>query len=101
LLLVPPAKQEMVQGVVTSGAFAIGASTLTLTGVNVSGDAAVKIFSSGPVSMGTTFVKNLMKLVGYSSLGTPLTPADAYTAYVSRFGAPVVGDKIFVGVKYV
>lgn len=97
----PPAKLPMVEGVVTAATLAIGAGTLTLTGVDTSTNAAVKVFSSGPVSNGTTFVKNLMRLIGYSSLGAVYAPADGYADYVAKFGAPVTGDKIYIGVKYV
>ena len=96
----PPAKLEMVEGVLTDASLGITAETLTLTGAYTGTDAKVVLSSSGSVSLGTTFVKNLLRQFNYQ-LGSTYVAADAYTAYVARFGDPVIGQKIYIGVKYV
>lgn len=96
----PPAKLEMVQGVIDGATISIGTSEITIGNAYVGADAVTKVFSSGPVSNGTTFVKNLMRQTGFGN--NPVTfDASAYSDYVAKFGAPVVGQKIYVGVKYV
>lgn len=101
LLTLPPAKVDSPEAIVTAAQFDITNTTLTLTGVDPAGSFAIKLFSSGPVSNGTTFVKNLMRMVGYTAMGDNYVPLDGYNAYVAKFGAPVTGQKIYVGVKYV
>ncbi len=96
----PPAKQDMVQGIITEGAISIGGETITLTGAYALANARVMYFASPPVSAGTSFVKNLMRHIG-GNVGNNYSPGDAFENYVERFGTPVLGQKIFVGVKYV
>lgn len=101
LLTSPPAKADMVQGVVTDATFGIGAGTLTVSGIGTAANANVSTYASGPVSEGTTFVKNKMRLIGFSGIGNPYAAVDGYDDYVARFGEPVVGQKIYVGFKYI
>lgn len=99
-LTLPPAKLEMVQGVVTEGVIDIGQAAIDFTGVYAGTDARVMLYSSGPVSDGTKFVKNLMRNF-HNDLASTYTPGDGYNPYVERFGTPAPSQKIFIGVKYV
>lgn len=96
----PPAKLEMVDGVVTAGSIGITAAEIEFTGVYNGTNARQMVFSSGPVSRGTTFVKNLMRHVG-TNTGATFDASGAYTDYVAKFGAPVAGEIVYIGVKYV
>lgn len=58
----------------------------------------VLIYSSGPVTQGTNFVKNKLRLIRYAD-GTNGGVTAFWTQYVARFGAPVVGQKIFVATR--
>lgn len=97
----PPAKLDMVQGVVDDVAINITFASLTGTGLYTGAVAHVKVFSSGPVSAGTTFVKNLMRQVYVAQANSGTFSDDAYTNYVAKYGVPAVGQKIYVGYKYV
>lgn len=96
----PPIKGDMPQGVLTDVSIAITAGTITLTGASTTAGSVVKVFSSGVVSAGTSFVKNLMRQIHFDPADT-YSPTDAYTAYVAKFGTPAVGEKIYVGIKYI
>lgn len=95
-----PAKAEMPDDIVTAAQFGIAATTLTLTGANTDASTQVMLFATPVVTDGTKFVKNrLRNIINFA--GNADSAAADWTAYVNKFGAPSVGDKIFVGVKYV
>jgi hypothetical protein len=90
----------MVQGTLESADIAIGTTAVALFGVYGGADARVMLYGTPPVSAGTTFVKNKLRLI-YTAQGDLYDANDAYTAYVAKFGVPSVGDKVFLGAKYV
>lgn len=96
----PPAKEDIPDSNVVVVAIDTTAQTITPTGLYNGTDATVQYFSSGVVSAGTSFVKNLMRVFGHSN-GAAFHPSTAYTHYVIRFGAPTPGEKIFIGFKIV
>lgn len=96
----PPAKAEIPFSNVSAIAFDISDASITATGLYSGTDAAVIMFSSGPVTSGTTFVKNLMRVVSVTN-GGAYSPTTAYSQYVGRFGIPVAGQKVFIGYKIV
>lgn len=96
----PPAKETLPESNVTAVTFGITATEIDATGLYAGTDFNVLTFSSGPVTQGTTFVKNKMRLINNSD-GAAYSPTGAYASYVSRFGAPVAGDKVFIGYKIV
>lgn len=60
----------------------------------------VAMFATEPLTAGTKFVKNKLRLIDYTS-GASTTSTDFYTAYVARYGTPAVGQNIYVGVKWI
>lgn len=96
----PPAKADLPASNVTAVVFDISDTKIDPTGIYSGTAATVMVYSSGPVSSGTTFVKNLMRVVIHSN-ATAYSPTDTYQAYVNRFGAPVAGQKVYLGFKVV
>lgn len=96
----PPAKVVLPDSNVTLVVMAITAAAITATGLYSGTGFTVETFASGTVTPGTTFVKNLMRRIG-DSAGAAYVPATAYTQYVAKFGAPVAGDKVYIGYKIV
>ena len=99
-LTTPPAKVAMPEDIVTAVAIDITAGDLSLTGA-VS-DANFKIVLSGTpmLSAGTSFVKN--KLRGFDhQVSSTFNDANAYAAYVAKFGAPTAGSNVHIAVQYV
>ena len=96
----PPAVEALPSDIVSAADIAVGAGTITLTGVSTSADVKVAVFATAPQTQGTKFVKNKLRLI-YNPDGDSFVAADAYTAYVNKFGAPAAGDNVFLGVKYI
>lgn len=71
--------------------------------VGYTGDAtgaSVEIWATPPVSAGTSFVKNRLRLTT-TAAGAASGTVDLYDAYIDRFGVPAVGSKVYVGVKVI
>lgn len=71
--------------------------------VTLAGDTTgskLMIFATPPMSQGTKFVKNKLRLIDVQDGGSAGS-FDFITAYASRFGALVAGQNIFVGVRVV
>ena len=99
-LTLPPAKESIPNSNVTAATIDISNTEINPTGIYSGTAATVITYSSGPVSSGTTFVKNLMRMINHSG-GALYSEADTYLAYVQRFGAPIAGQKIYLGFKVV
>ena len=96
----PPAKVVLPSSNVTGIVFSIIGAAITPTGVYSGTGFTVLTFSSGAVSNGTTFVKNLMRLIGDSN-AIAYSSTAAYSQYVAKYGTPVVGQKVYMGYKVV
>ena len=57
----------------------------------------IVIVSTGPVTAGTTFVKNRFRIIEVVTASDPETPVNAFPEYVSRFGSIAPGQKVFFG----
>lgn len=95
-----PAKAEMVQGIVTSAVYGLNSNEITLTGLNDGGVGRFVLSATPILSQGTSFVKNKLRDIYFAVTGSE-DPSEMKDNYDARFGVPVVGDNIFVGIKYV
>lgn len=96
----PPAKVTLPDSNVTAVTFDISDTEIDPTGIYSGTGFTVLTFSSGPVTDGTTFVKNKMRLIGNSG-ALAYSATGAYTQYVAKFGTPVAGEKVYMGYKIV
>lgn len=85
----------------------IDAANYSLVGtsfdVGTLGDATgsfVQAWATPPVSDGTTFVKNRLRMLESIAGGSDAT-LDIYDSYLNRFGAPAVGAKVYVAIRVV
>jgi len=95
-----PAKGELPDAIVTAAEVAIGAGTITLTGVDTDAATQVVVWGTAPLSAGTSVPGSKLRQL-YAVAGDSYTATDAYTAYTDKYGAPSAGDNIFIGVQYV
>lgn len=95
-----PAKIDLPTDQITGVAIAVGAATLTLTGAYTTAGTAVQVFGTTQLSQGTSFVKDKLRQI-YTADAAAVTPADAYAAYVAKFGAPVAGDNVYIAARYI
>lgn len=99
-VVVPPAKQDIPVAVITSAVFGLAAGSLTLAGMTVSATVRTQIFGTPALTQGTSFVKN--KLRQFTSPDASDDDSiQVMDDYVTRFGLPVIGQNIYIGVKYV
>lgn len=97
----PPAKLEMVQGIVSAATVDATANTIDFTGIYAGGDANVMIFATPPLSAGTSYVKNKLRLI-YPTLASSFSDLACYAAYETVFGtSPDASQNIKFGIKYV
>lgn len=99
-LTLPPAKQDMPTDVLTAAAVNTTASSLTLTGANTTAQFYIVVEATPIVPEGMSNVTTKYRKV-YHSLASTYVAADAYAALVDKFGAPTVGGKMFVRIKYI
>lgn len=95
-----PVKAELPTEIVSAATLAIGAGTITLTGMNTDASNRIMLWATAPLSAGTSGAGSKLRLV-YTSLASTYVADDAYDAYVAKFGTPTAGDNIFIGVKNV
>jgi len=99
-LTVAPSTAEIPNVQIVSVLGDVSSETLN---IDTSGDSTgfeVAVYATPRLSQGTSFVKNDLRQITTIE-GTGLANLDAYAAYVARFGAPVVGDNIVLGIKLV
>ena len=97
---VPPVPSEVLSRILSSvTSTAAAALGLVLSG-NVPAGTSVKIFASPPLSAGVSFVKSEYRLITIAA-AADTTPIDVSTEYVAKFGASIVGQKIFARITFV
>lgn len=81
----------------------VGGATITMAPLTSSVNWGIKYWATSRVSAGTNSPgQNKFRLFKAADDSTaPPTPAQLYTAYVARFGAPSVGDTIFIYAQFV
>ena len=96
----PPEKVEI--PVITSlrDEFVIGAKELRLGIANVPVGMALQISATPPMSQGTSFAKNQLRVLGSLTAGA-VDVLDTYIMYFERFGEPALGQNIQVAVRYI
>lgn len=95
-----PAKLPMVDGVISSAIIGIATGEVMLTGAYGGTDANTTVYATGVVGEGISFVKNRFRQI-FSGQDLMNDANAVYAALVSRFGVPVAGDVIWLGVRYV
>lgn len=81
----------------------VGGATITMAPITSSVNWGIKYWATTRVSAGTNSPgQNKFRLFHAVKDSTvPPTPAQLYTAYVNRFGAPSIGDTIFIYAQFV
>ena len=97
---VPPEKMELAPIASVGAELAITAETLTLTIGTIPANHILQVWATPAVSEGVSYVKNKLRVISNVQTGA-VDKGALYAAYVDKFGAPVVGQKIYVGVRYI
>ena len=95
-----PAKLPMVDGVISAASVSISDGEIVLTGAYTGVNARTVLYATGVVGDGISFVKNRFRQI-FTSADIDTDSIAAYNVLVARFGVPVAGDVIWLGVRYV
>lgn len=90
---VPPSPAEIPVITATVASNTAAAQTVGFTPTPVGAGYALIIAATAPVSPGRTFLKNRYRIISVQAAAAT-SPANTYTAYVAKFGAPITGQKI-------
>jgi len=83
---------------VTTAEYEISGTTFSINYLGDTTGSKVLIFATTSLSQGTKFVKDKLRQIGVVNGGTA-GDYNAYTIYNAKFGLPVLGANIYVGVK--
>ena len=98
----PPVADKVGNMVDIAPTAAEGATTMFLFGTNDTGgntvdaDTELVILASAPVSNGVSFVSSQLRIVTTLAAATNTNTSNFWAAYVTKFGAPAAGQKIFI-----
>lgn len=98
MLLVCPSSSEVVNATVSEPVLDINGPDFSVEYFNDLTGMFLLISATPPVSQGTSFVKNKFRSVVESVGGAAATVA-FQAQYISKFGTPAEGDKVFVKVQ--
>lgn len=96
----PPAKVEIPVIDVFRPEFTIQSEKLALGTENVPAGMVLQVMATPPMSQGTSFAKNQLRVIGHLSEGAE-NPATTWNDYIARFGVPALGQNIQVAVRYI
>ena len=100
LISTPPSPSAIPNLVVTSSEYGITAGTFD---IDTAGDATgsfVQVWATPPLSAGTSFVKNRLRLLETVAGGADAT-IDALASYNARFGAPPAGANVYIALRVI
>lgn len=95
-----PIKAALPPEIVTAVEIAIAVGTITLTDASTSATNHIMLWATVGLSAGTKGPGSKLRLI-YTAPADAYVEADAYAAYIAKFGVPAVGANIFIGVKNV
>lgn len=99
-ILVPPAKVVIPELDPLDPVIEIEKGEVALNTGAVPVGFVLQISATAPLSQGTSFVKDKLRVIGYAPAGA-LNPATIYTNYTDKFGALTVDANIHFAVKLV
>lgn len=99
ILSIAPGLVEAPENVLNGAAIDTNVKNITLSGVSNSANVKLVIRASGPVTQGTNNVSNKLRVIS-TMAGNAIDAGNLYADYSAKFGAPVVGQKIFFTIQY-
>lgn len=80
--------------------FDISDQELSLDITTVPANHILQVWATPAVNEGVSYVKNKLRVISNVPAGG-VNPATLWQNYVDKFGTPVLGQKIYVGVRYI
>lgn len=99
-ILVPPVKVVMPELPELKPTIKLATEDFGLGITSVPAGFTLQVSATAPMSQGTTFVKDKLRVIGYVPAGT-VDANDLFGFYVEKFGEPTAGANIHAAVKLV
>jgi len=100
-ITLPPLPAAVIESVASAASFIITGSVGTVTfSPTVTAGMAVLVRATPGLSAGISFVKSEFRIIDVMD-AAEASPFDIFSAYVAKFGTPVIGGKIFVSLTTV
>lgn len=100
IITVPPIPASIAGINITAATYAIGLGTFDIITTGGAVGTFVQVWATPPMSLGTTFIKNQLRLLE-SVAGAVDATIDPFASYNTRFGAPPIGANVHVALKVV
>lgn len=99
-IALPPAKMDLntIPGV--GAEFDITGGDLNLDISTVPASHILQVWATPAVNEGVSYVKNKLRVIANVPAGA-VNSTTLFNGYVAKFGTPVVGQKIYVGIRYI
>lgn len=99
-ILVPPTKVVIPELAPLVPVIDVASDTLSLGITTVPVGFVLQVSATAPLSQGTSFVKDKLRVIGYAPAGA-ITPATLFNDYSDKFGVPTAGSNVHIAVKLV
>lgn len=96
----PPIPASIAGINITSASYGIGLGTFDIITTGGAVGTFVQVWATPPMSLGTTFIKNQLRLIE-SVAGAVDATIDPFASYNARFGAPPIGANVHVALRVV
>lgn len=95
---IPPALDAVDAVFAGTVTISVGTPTYEVDFTGAGSNVHVLVWATPSVSAGKSFVKSEYRLIGSFS-GSASSPFDFESAYLSKFGAPTIGEKVFIALQ--
>lgn len=100
ILNVPPNPEAVPNASITTAAYSLGGTSFAVVTAGTTTGAFIQVWATPPLSPGTSFVKNRLRLVETLAGGTNVT-LDISAKYLARFGVPPQDANVYVGIRVI
>lgn len=95
---VPPSEVPFAN--LAAGLGSVSSNTFNVNYAGTLTGSQIVVWATPPLSQGTTFVKNRLRQIKFQP-GSIDAGVDIWDAYVAKFGTPIAGANIYVGVRVI
>lgn len=96
----PPNPEAVPNASITAATYSLGGTSFDVDTDGATTGAYIQMWATPPLSPGTSFVKNRLRLLETQAGGADVT-VDVYNAYIARFGVPPQGSNVYVGIRVI
>lgn len=100
ILTTPPSPASIPNLTIDAADYSLAGTSFDIDTTGTATSSFVQAWATPPLSAGTTFVKNRIRLLESIAGGVDAT-LDIYASYLARFGAPPVGSNVYVAIRVV